>query len=120
MKILFLVFSPLTIQCTQSTVTHAYAYESHFIKELNDGFEWRSCNYNVTISGSQMVIDDRSKSYTYAIKKESIPKPDKGYTVYEVIIKATPLMIMRPKDWSYVSIMNEKDSTVWMLSKTAF
>jgi hypothetical protein len=120
MKALLIVFALFSVQYVRSQTTYTYPFESHFIDDKKSERKWITRSHTVTVKKKEIIISDESNDYVYTITKESIPKPEKGYTVYEVIKNGKKLMIMRPADFSYFMVMESKDKPVWVLSDSKF
>jgi UDP-N-acetylglucosamine 2-epimerase len=120
MKALLIVFALFSVQYVRSQTTYTYPFESHFIDNGKEERKWIDHSHKVIVKKNEIIISDKSNEYVYTITKESIPKPEKGYTVYEVIRNGKRLSIMRPADFSYFMVMESRDKPVWVLSDSKF
>lgn len=120
MKNLLFVFAIFSINCLQSQTTLTYPFESHFIDNGKEERIWIKHTHKVDIMKNEIIISDQTNEFIYTITKDTIPKPEKGYTVYEVIRNNTKLMIMRPADFSFFMVLNTKSKSVWALSNYEF
>lgn len=116
----FLLFFFVGIAFSSQISTLTFPYEAHFPKDLPDVRNWTKHTNTVTIQKNSITISDGQKSFVYSITKGPVFREEKNYNVYHVVRNKTNYMIMFPLHNKYVNVINESDSTVWMLSKINF
>ncbi len=120
MKTALLVIAAfMALSCTQ-VLTLSYPYETHFHKHIPDERHWIRHDNTVTIESARITIGDGEKTFVYSITKGPVFRSERKYRVYHVEQSKTNFMIMIPLDNSYVNVINQADSTVWMLAETNF